>query len=178
MKRLSSLLPILLLAGCATHPLVRTDYDPAVDFSRYHSYAWQQEPAISNPLVKQRLVAAIDASLAGKGWVRVPEGGAADVALVGNVATREKQTIETFYGGPRWNDWSWRQDWTGPGVHPDMRITSYTVGTFVLDMFDVGTRQGIWRGSAEGQVPDSPEKVTRAVNNAVERMFADFPPAR
>lgn len=175
MKRLPIALLAIGIAGCATHPLVRTDHDPAADFSRYHSYAWQQEPAITNPLVKQRLIAAIDAELSRKGWTRVA-AGSADIALVGNVATREKQTIETFYGGPRWNGWSWQQEWGGPGVYPNTRISTYTVGTFVLDMFDNNTRQAVWRGYAEGSVPDSPEKVNKAVQSAITRMFDAFPP--
>lgn len=174
MIRLASIVLAAALAGCSTYPTVRTDHDPSVDFSRYRTYAWKQEPAITNPLVKQRLIAAIDAQLAGKGWVRVE--GAADVALVGNVATREKQSIETFYGGPRWNGWDWQNGWAGPGVHPGVRITTYTMGTFVLDMFDAKSMRAVWRGSAEGTVPETPQKVTKAVQNAVAGMFRDFPP--
>lgn len=179
MKRLPIVAVVLLsafVAGCATRPLVRTDHDPSVDFSTYHTYTWQQEPAITNPLVKQRLLAAIDAELAAKGWTRV-EGGTADIALVGNVATREKQTIETFYGGPHWHGWTWQQEWNGPGVYPDTRITTYTIGSFVLDMFDTTTRRAVWRGSAEGSIPDSPQKVNQAVQSAVTRMFEGFPPS-
>lgn len=164
------------VAGCATRPLVRTDHDPSVDFSRYRTYAWQQQPAIGNPLVKQRLLAAIDTELAAKGWTRV-EDGAADIALVGNVATREKQTIETFYGGPHWRGWTWQQEWNGPGIYPDTRITTYTTGSFVLDMFDTATKRAVWRGSAEGPIPDSPQKVNQAVQSAVTRMFEGFPPS-
>jgi hypothetical protein len=176
MKFLFAAMAILALVGCSTHPLVRTDHDPTVDFSRYHSYAWQQEPAISNPLVKKRLINAIDAQLASKGWARVAQGQA-DILLVGNVATREKQSVETFYGDPHWSSWSWQQDWAMRGVYPGARITSYTVGTFVLDMFDARDMQAVWRGSAEGTVPDSPQKVTKAVQSAVTRMFEAFPPS-
>lgn len=179
MKRMSLVPAVVLLAavaaGCTTDPLVRTDHDPAVDFSKFDSYAWQQQPAISNPLVKQRVIAAIDAQLAAKGWRQVAEDQA-DVALVGNVATRERQTIETFYGSPHWHGWNWQEEWNGPGVHPDTRITTYTVGSLVLDMFDTRTRRAVWRGSAEGPIPDSPQKVDQAVRSAVTRMFADFPP--
>ncbi|HTM70444.1 MAG TPA: DUF4136 domain-containing protein [Luteimonas sp.] len=178
MKRLPIVTTFLLavaIAGCATRPLVRTDRDPAVDFSRYHTYTWQQQPAISNPLVRQRLLAAIDAELAAKGWSRVDEGPA-DIALVGNVATRERQTIETFYRSPHWNGWNWQQEWNGPGVYPDTRITTYTTGSFVLDMFDTTSRKAVWRGSAEGPIPDSPQKVDKAVQSAITRMFEGFPP--
>ena len=174
MKCLPLLACSLLLVSCASVPRVQTDFDPAAAFASYHSYAWRQEPPVSNPLVKQRLVAAIDAQLAGKGWTRVAEAQA-DVALVGNVATREEETLETFYGGPDWSDWGWHGV-AGVGRYRSTQVHTYTVGTFVLDMFDTKTRQAVWRGTAEGTIPSTPEKTNAAIQSAVTRMFSDFPP--
>jgi hypothetical protein len=176
MKRMSMMFgSLLLLAGCASDPIVHTDHDPAADFSRYQTYAWRQQPAISNLLVKQRLIDAIDAELVKNGWTEVSEEQA-DVALVGNVATHEEQTIETFYGGPNWNGWGWRQDLDVGVGHNTSQIHSYTVGTLVLDIFDSKTLRAVWRGTAEGTVPDSPAKVNVAVQKAVDKMFLEFPP--
>lgn len=175
MKRLMPLVLVpLLLAACASTPNVHTDHDPAATFASYRSYAWRQQPDVSNPLVRQRLVAAIDAQLRTKGWSLVPEAQA-DIALVGNVASRQEQTIDTFYEGPGWGDWGWR----GVTTHGGYRTThvyNYTVGTLVLDMFDTKTKQAVWRATAEGTVPASPEKVNAAVQAAVDKMFAEFPP--
>ncbi len=170
---LSAMVP-LLLAACVSAPTVQTDYDPAVTFSRYHTYAWRQEPPVRNPLVRQRLVAAIDTQLQAKGWSRVPEASA-DIALVGNVATREEQTLDTFYEGPDWGGWGWRGI-SGYGGYRTTHVYTYTVGTLVLDMFDTRTKQAVWRATAEGTVPGTPEKVNAAVQKAVDRMFAGFPP--
>ena len=175
MKRLPILASALLLAACASSPVVHTDYDPAAAFSGYRSYAWRQEPAVRNPLARQRLVAAIDAALADRGWTLVPEAQA-DVALVGNVATREEQTLDTFYGGPDWGGWGWRGGW-GVGVgYRTTQVRTYTIGTFVLDMFDTKTKRAIWRGTAEGTIPSTPEKTNQAIQKAVTKMFAGFPP--
>lgn len=164
----------LLLAACASAPTVHTDFDPAVSFANYHTYAWRQQPPVSNPLVQQRLVAAIDAQLRAKGWTPAPEA-TADIALVGNVATREEQTLDTFYNGPDWGDWGWRGI-NGYAGYRTTRVSTYTIGTLVLDMFDTKTKQAVWRGTAEGTVPGTPEKVNAAVQSAVDRMFAKFPP--
>lgn len=166
----------LLLAGCASGPTVHTDYDPAATFAQYRTYAWRQEPPVSNPLVRQRIVAAIDAQLQAKGWSRGPET-TADVALVGNVATREEQTLDTFYDGPDWGGWGWRGV-SGYGGYRTTHVYTYTVGTLVLDMFDTRTKQAVWRATAEGTVPSTPAKVNAAVQTAVDRMFAKFPPDR
>lgn len=178
MKRLLPLAVAgLLLAGCASSPVVHTDYDPAATFATYRTYAWRQPPPVTNPLVRQRLIDAIEAQLASKGWTQVAEADA-DIALVGNVATHEEQTLDTFYGGPDWGGWGW-QGVGGIAVSGRYRTTqihSYTVGTLVLDMFDTHSMRAVWRGTAEGTVPATPEKVNAAVQKAVTKMFAEFPP--
>jgi len=166
---------MVLLAACASTPVVHTDHDPAASFSTYRTYAWRQEPPASNPLVRQRLVAAIEARLQAKGWSPAPESEA-DIALVGNVASREEQTIETFYEGPAWGEWEWRGV-TGHGGYRTTHVYNYTVGTLVLDMFDTRTKKAVWRATAEGTVPAMPKQVDAALQAAVDKMFAEFPPA-
>lgn len=165
----------LLLAACASTPVVHTDYDPGTNFGGYRTYAWRQTPPISNPLVRQRVIAAIDAQLQAKGWTQAPESSA-DVALVGNVATRQEQTLDTFYSGPEWGAWGWHGGWGMGGGYRTTQVHTYTVGTLIVDMFDTRTKRAVWRGTAEGTVPHSPEKTNAAVQSAVTRMFAGFPP--
>jgi hypothetical protein len=175
MKTISCVLLACLASACASGPLVQTDHDPAVAFDRLHSYAWKQPPPISNPLLRQRVVAAIDAELAGKGWRQAPETEA-DVLLVGNVSARDEQTIEAFYDGPDWSGWGWNRV-TGAGPGPRrVEVHSYKVGTLVLDMFDAHSRRAVWRAIAEGTVPESQARIDRDAMAAVRGMFAEFPP--
>ena len=175
----------LALAGCASSPLVKTDFDPSANFASYRTYTWLQKPSDLPPLQQQRLVAAIDARLQQQGWTQSPDG---QVALVANVATKEKQTLDTFYSGPTFAGWGWRGGWRGgmgigmgPGPAWGMgdattTVDTYTEGTLVLDMFDATTKQAIWRGTASGDVPDSPQKLDVAIQAGVTKMFATFPP--
>ena len=174
MKGFRSALVALVIAGCMSTPVVQTDFDASTDFSSYGSYAWRQEPAVRNPLMKQRLVAAIDEALAARGWRRVPESQA-DVALVAHVATHEEQTLETFYDDADWNGWSWRHGGMSVRRPYATRVYRYTVGTLVLDMFDTRSRRAIWRATAEGAVPSTPAETSAAIESAVDRMFERFP---
>jgi hypothetical protein len=176
MKTISCLLAACLASACASGPVVQTDHDPAADFGRLHSYAWKQAPPISNPLLKQRVVAAIDAELAGKGWRQAPEAEA-DVLLVGNVSARDEQTIDAFYDGPDWSGWGWNRiaGGTGPGLRR-VEVHNFKVGTLVLDMFDAQSRRAVWRATAEGTVPQSQARIDRDAMAAVRTMFAGFPP--
>lgn len=172
-RLLLSLLMALALASCAT-PRVYTDHDPSAQFSSYRTYSWREKPEKAPPLIARRIVDAIDAQLAAKGWQQVPDGG--DVALAAHVASRQEYELDTFYNDPFWGGWGWHHHWGVGATWGTTRVRSYTVGTLVLDMFDTRTRQAIWRGTAEGTVSKKPEKVNADIQTAVTKMFANFPP--
>jgi len=173
MRSLPFLLAACLAAGCASGPVVQADSNPATDFSRYRTYAWKQEPPISSPLLKQRVVSAIDAELAAKGWRVAPEAEA-DVVLVGNVAARDEASLSYFYEDSDWYGWNWNT--RGPRGVERVELRTFRLGTLVLDMFDAGSQQAIWRGVAQGTVPESEARKSRDAIKAVQQMFRNFPP--
>lgn len=174
MRSMPLLLAACLAAGCATGPVVQSDSDPAADFSRYRTYAWKQQPPIGNPLLKQRVVSAVDAELAVKGWRLAPEADA-DVMLVGNVAARDETSLSVFYEEQEWNGWNWNA--RGPRGAERVELRTFRLGTLVLDMFDADSQQAIWRGVAQGTVPESEARRSRDAMKAVRQMFRDFPPS-
>lgn len=172
---LARIAPCLLLAGCASNPVVQTDHAAGTDFARYSRYAWREEPKTQSPLVRQRLIAAIDAQLQGKGWRKVSEAEA-DAVLAVHVASHDEHTIDTFYSEPAWGNWAWHGV-QGVGAGPaTTRVTTYKIGTLVIDMFDARAQRAIWRATAEGPVPETPEKINTAIDRTIPRMFAAFPP--
>src|SRR4249919_2558744 len=171
MKCIATAFALLLLAGCASTPTVTTDHDPSAQFGSYKTYYWAKKPEGSSPLVTQRIVEGIDARLQAKGWTQAPDG---DVALVANISRAQQQSVDTFYSGTAMGGWGYR-GWGGMGS-ATTTVRNYTVGTLVVDMFDTRTKQAVWRGSASGTVPNSPEKVDAAVTAGLDKMFANFPP--
>lgn len=172
---LARIAPWLLLTGCASSPVVHTDHDAGTDFAGYSRYAWREEPVTESPLVRQRLVSTIDAQLQGKGWRRVPEVDAEAVLAV-HVASHEEHTIDTFYSEPAWVGWNWHGVQGVGGGYATTRVTTYKIGSLVIDMFDARTQRAIWRATAEGTVPETPEKINAAIDATIPRMFAKFPP--
>ncbi len=173
MKHLAlGMLLATMLGGCTTSPTVTTDHDPAAQFGSYQTYAWLKKPEANSPLIQQRIVSAVDAKLQARGWRQVAEASA-DIALVANVATTQKQSIDTFYNGPAWGGWGWG----GMGMgSASTTVRTYDVGTLVVDMFDTKTKQAVWRGTASATVPSSVEKANTLVQAGVDKMFATFPP--
>jgi hypothetical protein len=56
------------------------------------------------------------------------------------------------------------------------RPNSKMVGALAIDMFDAKTKQAIWRATASGDVPTSPEGIDAAIATVIPQMFAKFPP--
>ncbi|HEY0334794.1 MAG TPA: DUF4136 domain-containing protein [Stenotrophomonas sp.] len=165
----------LTLAACASTPTVHTDFNPSIDFSKYRTYTWAMKPQVASPLVQQRIVDGVDARLAARGWTQAPNG---QVTLAVHAITSQRQTLDTFYTGSGMGGWGWRGGWGGGMGMGTAQTTvrTYDVGTLVVDMFDTGTQQAIWRGTAQSTVPSSPERVDAAINSGLDRMFASFPP--
>ncbi|MBO9518716.1 MAG: DUF4136 domain-containing protein [Porphyrobacter sp.] len=166
----------LVVATFALSPLgakVTTDVNPATSFSSYRTFSWAMKPETASPLMQQRIVDGINARLQAKGWTLVEKG---DVSLAAHVTTGEKQSLDTFYTGTPMGGWGWR-GWGGVGMgSATTTVRNYATGTLILDMFDTGTQQAIWRGTATGTVPSTPEKQTKALNKELDKMFAQFPP--
>ncbi|HXO38838.1 MAG TPA: DUF4136 domain-containing protein [Candidatus Acidoferrum sp.] len=149
---------------------VKTDYDRSVNFSQYKTYSWEKIKT-QDPLWVDRIKSAVDADLTAKGWTQVPSGG--DISLVAIEATKNEQTLNTFYNG---FGGGWR--WGGFGGFGDATTTTdtYQVGTLVLDMFDTQTKKLVWRGSASDTLSNKTDKNIKNLNKGVQKMLKHFPP--
>jgi hypothetical protein len=147
---------------------IETDYDHSVNFSQYHTYSWGHVHS-TDPFFEKRIRDAVDHELQSKGWQLVPEGG--DVTLTAVAVKKNKAEYTTFYdglgGGWRWHGW-------GGGMATTM-VEDVPVGTLVVDIYDTATEQLIWRGVAQDQLSDKPEKDTKKLEKAVSKMFEKFP---
>jgi hypothetical protein len=148
---------------------VETDYDHSVNFNQYHTYSWGHVRS-TDPFFEHRIRDAVDQDLQTKGWQLVPAGG--DVTLTAVAIKKNQAEYTTFYdglgGGWRWHGWG--------GGMATTTVENIPVGTLVIDMYDTSTKQLIWRGLAHDQLSDKPDKDTKKLEKAVNKMFDKFPP--
>src|SRR5689334_20170450 len=105
---------------------------------------WVKEPQPQNPLMKQRIMDAINAQLQLRELRLVNEN--ADLAISANVATQERHTLQSFYDD--FPGWGWHRMWgPGPG-YGTVTVDTYQVGTLVVDLFDTHNKEVVWWGSA------------------------------
>ena len=161
---LGALAGLFLLMGCSSGISVNSDYDHQFDFQTLKTYAIHpQITAKTLNLIQQRVVTAIDADLAKKGFTKV-DTGAADFLVAFQTSAQDKVDVSSWgYGG-----------WYGYG---GVSAYSYTEGQLTIDMVDRDDSQMIWRGTgtalAGSKAPDQ-EQVTFAV----QKIMGAFPPRK
>jgi hypothetical protein len=185
MRRIPALLALTALAACSGMK-IRSDYDPAVDFSVFQTYAWLAPPPPADPaamvvntdLLTQRVRRAVDANLGARGMRLVPEGEAS-LLVTHHVNIEQRLEVNTVHYGYGYGAWYDHGGYYG-GIYADTYVDQYEVGTLVIDFIDPGTRQLVWRGTAQSRLRDSstPEQREQRVREAVDRILEKYPPQK
>lgn len=168
---------LFLAAGCAPSLRVRTDFDRAVDFRQYRTFALAESRQLSseaqpseNTLVTDRIDRALKAQLTVKGLSPAPDGGSADLEVRYVAAAENKQELESAWDGPYVTPYYGRYGYPGD----DLWVREFREGTLVIDLVDARTSKLVWRASivSEGEGFNTPAFIRKAIARAFER----FPP--
>lgn len=180
---------LILSAGCASSVKVSSDYDPGVDFTSFATWSWvEDEPrakggagAAGNQLLSNRVSAAVERTLTTRGYRQVQ--GSPDFRVAFTFAAQEKLDVRSspstgaYYGGGyRGRRGGVYTGWGGSNVD----VTQYTEGTLIIDILKPSGEQLVWRGTGTTKVREekNPEKRTQKVNDAVDKILAQFPPKK
>ena len=161
---------ILFLANASFAQQVKTDYDRAANFGQYKTYSWEKVQT-QDPLWVDRIKAAVNSTLAAKGWTQVESGG--DICIMAIEINRNQQTLNTYYDGFG-GGWRWRG--FGGFGESTTTVETYKVGTLVVDLFDAKTKTLVWRGVSSDSLSDKSDKNIKNLNKGVQKMFQHFPP--
>jgi len=161
----------LAAAGTLALASVSVDFEKSVDFSKFKTYQWKEGTTLPNPMMQERLKAAIEKQLQLKGIT--PVADKADLVVTTH-ARLEKQTsvdLTTYgYGG--------YYGWGGAGMSTSSAtVREIPVGTLIVDLVDTGSNKLVWRGSGSDVVSNKPEKNEAKINKIIPKMFKNFPPA-
>jgi len=165
---------LLALPALAVAQDVKIDFDKAYNFAPVKTYAIKIGTAWGNDLSQRRVLEEFDQAIAAKGWKKVAEGQA-DIQVVLHGATSTKRNVNTFYSGGM-GGYGYRYGGMGGMGTASTTVSEYTVGTLVVDMFDSKTKNLVFRGVAEDEISDKPEKNVKKLDKASEKLFKNFPP--
>jgi hypothetical protein len=172
---------LLLFVACSPSLKVSSDYDKAVDFSRYKTfsmYQLQDKSGAVSQLNQNRIIDAVKRQMMAKGFT---ENDANPDVLV-NVVTylKEKQQVTAntnYYGyGGYYRPYAW-----GGGMASGTttyNTYNYHDGTLMIDVVDAAKKQLIWQGVGNKEIDKPSKDPDKAIGEAVAKIMESFPPGK
>ena len=165
------LAPTLVLAQKVSY-----DFDKTANFAAYKTYAHKEGTKVGQPLIDDRIVAAIDTQMAEKGFTKVESNP--DVFVIYHIAFDKQKDISTFSSGYGGGYGRYGYGWGGGMGSTSTQVRDILIGTLVVDFADAKQSKMVWRGMATKEVKTQadPEKRDKSINKAVEKIFKKYPP--
>jgi Domain of unknown function (DUF4136) len=176
----------MLLAACATGPVVRTRVAEQVNLASFHTYAFVAKPGTDRgpykSLTTQQLERDVGQELQSRGYVPAAAGEKPDLLV--NFAEGAHDRVQGTMAGPefgagwgwgpyRWGPWG---PWGGGGYYND--IQTITTVSLSIDLIDRADNSVVWSGTAMSDLSrrmlDHP---AQSIDEATHQIFAHFPVA-
>ena len=137
---------VLLLPALALAQKTSFDFDKTADFSKFKTYTLKDGTKVGDPLVDNRIVAAIEAEIAAKGLTR--NDAMPDVVVVYHIAFDKKQDITAFSSG--YGGYGYRYGRRLGHDDDNVRVNEILVGTLVIDVAEPPRSDGVARHGRQG----------------------------
>ena len=171
-------LAALMLAGCETGPQIRSVSEPGANLASYRTYSFVAQPGTNRggnvtPLTTF-FETAITREMNARGFQQVESGG--DLLVNFNARVTEKADIQSTPGPGPYYGYGYYGYRGSLYAGPEVQTVRYKVGTANVDVVDAKRKVVVWEGIAEQELTDQVmQNPQPAVDNAVTKMFAQFP---
>jgi hypothetical protein len=185
----------VLIAACATGPVVRTRMAEQVDLTSFHTYAFVPKPGTDigpyKSLTTQQLEKDVGAELQSRGYMPAAAGQKPDLLV--NFVEGAHDRVEGAVGGPAygpgwgggwggwggwgayrwgpWGPWGW-----GDGYYND--VQTITTVSLSIDLINAADNSVVWSGTASSDLTrhmlDHP---AQSIDESALQIFAHFPVA-
>ena len=179
-KTLVLLIALAVVAAPSIAQKITIDYAHDFDFEQVKTFTYVDTPDSNtgNDLADNRIKDKMIASLTSGGLKQADSGG--DIYVTFHVTTEDNTVFTTDnygYGGwgPGWGGYG-RYGYGGYGGYyggmgtTTTRATTYTDGTLILDAYEPGDKQLVWRGTGTVTLKQKPEKIDKQIDNVFKKM--------
>lgn len=169
----------ILVASSAAAQKVYVDYDPTADIDSYRTFAWGETPEASlsdtNPFIHSRIKNTIEYHLTKGGMIEDTESPDLYVTYYGGVTEEVSfMTTSVSYGYGYGPSWYWDPYWGGMSGMTTTTPIVHEAGTLVIDIWDAKTENLVWRGTLSGTIPDDPRKMSKKVEDGIEKIVTKW----
>ena len=187
MKNLIFLFILLFGLTACSSIKVTSDYDRAIDFSKYKTfvyYGWTDESdKVLTEFDRNRIESAFATEFLSRGWTLKEDDGDALVSLFIVVDKKTSFTSYTnHYGGGMYGGMYGPRYGYGYGGYgmpsygtSHTQQNDYLEGTLIVDVFDVKDRKHIWQGIGKKTLSESTTNREGRIKEAVSAVMRQFP---
>jgi hypothetical protein len=171
---------LLALAGPVWGQRIHVTYDKEANFTQFKTFAWAPHGAVAHPMLAANVVGAIEQELKARGLQRVniEQNPGLIIQVYGSVDQETSfNSTDPLYnatgGIPPFDP-----SFSGPITYGNFGATSVVVhkGELVVDLIDAANKKLVWRGiSQQNLAANNPNKLLSQVNDAVSKMFKQYP---
>ena len=179
---LGTLASFIFVAGCASGPKLRSDYDKDANFGAYRTYNFMNRAGEDGyqSLFSKYMIEAIDVEMQKRGYRKSDDP---DLLVNFNAHLQDKTDIRTtpaappmMAGGYYGYRTGYYGAWGGYGYGTETHVSQYTEGTFNIDLVDARQKQLVWEAVGIARVSDeSFEQLEERVKAGVPQYFAMYP---
>jgi len=167
---------IALVPAIAAAQKTTYDFDKAATFGMYKTYSFKDGTKAGQPLIDQRIVAALENELKAKGFTKNDSNP--DVFVLYHIAFDKEKDISSYSTGPMYGayGYGWGGGWGTTTT--DVRVRDIVVGTMAIDVIDAKKKQIAWRGLGTKEIDTTakPEKRDKNIAGAVTKILKNYPP--
>ncbi len=160
---------LLLIASSTFAQKITIDYAEDFDFEKVETFAYIEtdDTKAADSLTHDRLVEAIVDQLIAGGLKQVES--AADLKVTYHLASQDNTVLNTTSFGYGGYGRGWRR-WGGGMGTSTTTASTYTEGTLIVDAYEPGEKNMIWRGTGTVTLKEKPEKRAKQITKIMTKM--------
>ena len=181
------LLVLLFLSSCVS-VRVASDYDRETNFTEYKTYAFYKtgiDKAQISDLDKKRILRAIDAEMASRGFTK-----SQNPDILVSIFTKEREQVDIYnnnfgyggfgfgrFGGFGFGGFGFNR--FGYGGFGGNNVSTRTEGSLFIDLIDAKNKELVWQGRGIGTLnnTDNIDKKEQRIQEFVSQILRAYPPA-
>jgi len=171
----ASTLAIAAVPALAQKPQIQ--WNDEYNFDQVETFAWQSideaQMASANPFMHSLIKNLLAAELATSGLTEVTSNPDVYVTYYGSTETEVQLRTDTYgysYGGYGMGGWGYYGYGSMGPVSSTTRQVEIQHGTLVVDIWDAGTEELVWRGTVTDVMSGDQEKIEKTVTKAISKL--------
>lgn len=167
---------LLLLTACSSLSIT-SDYDRAIDFSKFKTFALYKQNNVGivvSELNKERILLNVKANLIAKGLVETTETPDLWVNITTVMKPKTEIVANTYNPGGYYRPYGYGYGFGG-STSTIVGVVNYIEGSLIIDLISATTNNIVWHGSGNKKIDSPSRNPDNSIKKAISQIMYSFP---